>query len=89
MSYYSSGTHCYSIQTYMVKQAILAEEHTLILSERLLQRLLSSAFFILECLELVEFDHALIILEPVYGTKAILFGTHSCYIKTNDACIPV
>lgn len=57
MSYYSSGTHCYSIQTYMVKQAILAEEHTLILSERLLQRLLKLkyTFIIMECLELVEF----------------------------------
>lgn len=41
----------------MVKQAILAEEHTLILSERLLQRLLKLkyTFIILECLELVEF----------------------------------
>lgn len=33
--------------------------------------------------------HALIILEPIYGTKAILFGTHFCYIKTNDASVPV
>lgn len=39
------------------KQAILAEEHTLILSERLLQRILKLkyTFIILECLELVEF----------------------------------